>query len=35
MTGRFTGANYAVDYEKQAREVDALNKHLDMGAEWF
>lgn len=33
ITGRFTGANYAVDYEKQAREVDVLNKHLDMGAE--
>jgi glycine/D-amino acid oxidase-like deaminating enzyme len=31
-TGRFTGANYQVDYEVQAREADVLNKHLDMGA---
>ena len=33
VTGRFTGANYAVDYENQSREVDVLNKHLNMGAE--
>jgi glycine/D-amino acid oxidase-like deaminating enzyme len=32
ITGRFTGANYQVDYEAQAREADTLNKHLDMGA---
>ena len=32
ITGRFTGANYQVDYEAQAREADILNKHLDMGA---
>jgi glycine/D-amino acid oxidase-like deaminating enzyme len=33
ITGRFTGANYQVDYDAQAREADVLNKHLDMGAE--
>ena len=32
ITGRFTGANYQVDYDAQAREADVLNKHLDMGA---
>ena len=32
ITGRFTGANYQVDYEAQAREADILNKYLDMGA---
>ncbi len=32
ITGRFTGANYQMDYEVQAREADTLNKYLDMGA---
>ena len=33
ITGRFTGANYQVDYDAQAREADILNKHLNIGAE--
>lgn len=32
-TGRFTGANYQVDYDEQGREADLLNKHLDIGVE--
>jgi glycine/D-amino acid oxidase-like deaminating enzyme len=32
LTGRFTGANYRVDYDAQARETDVLNKHLGVDA---
>lgn len=32
LVGRFTGAVRASQYEGQAREVELLNKHLDIGA---
>ena len=32
VSGRFTGAITARDYEDQAREADLLNRHFDVGA---
>lgn len=33
LVGRYTGANSDIDYDKLGREADALNQHLDLGAE--
>ena len=33
LTGRFTGAYRARDYERLGRQADLLNRHLDLGVE--